>query len=145
MKGFGCYSLPAAIQMTRSGLDHIARESGVTVERLEGELSGGPVLSPGEGRRLRAFLWAGGVFMFDTPLFEAAVRFAPIVGFRSWAVYAERFPPSIGDGLIFSLFAKCWRAWLRVRGQGHRIGPWPKTNGVRVRLKTTGWPGGGGE
>ena len=132
MKGFGCYSLPAAIEMTGSGLDHIAGEIGVTVERLEAELFGGGVLSPVECRRLKAFFAAGGVFMIDTPVFEAAVRFAPVVGLRSWIVFAEHGADSRGGGLGFRLFAVCWRAWLRLRGLGHRIGPWPMANAVRA-------------
>jgi len=132
MMGFGCYSLPAALEMTGAGLEHVAGEIGVTVERLEAELFEGALLSPAEAARLRTFLWRGGVFMIDTPVFEAAVRLAPVVRLRSWIVFAERQADTKSDGRRFRLFAKCWRTWLRLRGQGHRIGPWPVANAVRA-------------
>jgi hypothetical protein len=150
MKGFGCYSLPAALEMTRADLEHIAREIGVTVERLDAARSGDAVLSLAEAARLTAFLWRSGVFIIDTPVFEAAVRIAAVVRLRSWMVFAEHQADTKSDGLGFRLFAKCWCAWLRLRGLGHRIGPWPVANAVRTCRPVTaealaaavrlGWP-----
>lgn len=127
MKEGDYYSIPAALVLL-GGAGHIARLIGARSEALEewGDCAvldtWMDTLEPIHRRRLVAHAGRYGVVIISTPWLRGAVQFELVQTLRCWARFARRYPDATNMSLPFQLFAPAWRAWLRLRGQGHSIG-----------------------
>jgi hypothetical protein len=75
MNRLGVSELEAAITMAGCSVGHVAKENGLTEDRLEAELFGGRELTEGEVRRLRHWLWDVHRVLFGSWIgFDWAVR-----------------------------------------------------------------------
>lgn len=133
MRALGWYSVPAAIAITGSDVETLALKAGIPESALESVDGGVDGLSRSDLRRLRAYLWRHGIFLVETPWLQGALRIAMVEDLSFWAVAAEEGFDRRHDGFAFAIFARFWRAWLRARGLGHRIGRRPAGEDDRDR------------
>lgn len=115
-------SAEAARALSGASLSTVAQAIGTTATRLKAEHDQfGGVLTEAEVRALRRHYRARGIFAIDLPWVVGALTFPPLSELRTILLMAERWPDTTNDGWRFRFIAGLWRAWLRLRGIGHRI------------------------